>query len=153
MLNVPTVVWIDEDDRVVRPPDMGYGDNTWKDFTGVDAAEHHDELRRWVRDGENDHDADFVRSHRLRSSAEEQQARVERRLGAWLKRAGHDAAAQARFDRAAELAPFDWTVRRGTMPLRDVDPFGEKFFAFLGEWMEAGAPSYGWGNSARVPGS
>jgi hypothetical protein len=149
LFNVPSVVWIDEHDRIVRPPDIGYGDNTWKDFTGVDADEHLDEVRRWVRTGETPYDERFVREHRLQPTFDAQLARTERRLAAWLARRGATEAAAAHIGHAAELAPMDWTIRRGGLALRGGDPFGAEFFAFMEEWQDAGAPGYGWGNSAQ----
>ena len=41
-------------------------------------------------------------------------------------------------ERSAELAPKDWTIRRGSMPIRGVNPFGPDFFELAGE----GAPVY-----------
>lgn len=147
LYNVPSVVWIDEDDRIVRPPDMAFGDNTFQEFTGVDAEVHHEELRAWVRDDRIAYSTDFVRENRLVPSPNQQEARNERRLGAWLVRNGHQTAARRHLERAVELAPMDWTVRRGSMPMRGSDPFGDEFFAFLGDWTKAGQPGYGWGTS------
>lgn len=71
-----------------------------------------------------------------------QLARAERRLGAWLHRAGRPDAARSRLERATELAPLDFTVRRGSMPLKGEDPFGQVFFDFWEEWDAAGRPGY-----------
>lgn len=150
-VNVPSAVWIDEDDRIVRPADLVPATDMWRDFSGIDASVHHDALRRWVRDGEPPMSPDEVRARLLRPTAEEQEARVHRRLGAWLVRHGRAGDATAHFERADALAPGDWTIRRGTMPLRDLDPFGQPFFDFIAEWQERGRPGYGWGNSLEVP--
>ena len=60
--NVPTVVWIDEHDHIVRPNGVAFGTDTFKDFTGVDSEPHKEALRRWVRDGEVPIDADQARA-------------------------------------------------------------------------------------------
>jgi hypothetical protein len=147
ILNVPTAIWIDEDDRIVRPPDITPADDMWRDFTGIDSSVHHDALRAWVRDGTLPMPADQVEQLVPELAPEAQLARLERRVGAYLLRVGRAGAARAHLERALELAPLDWTIRRGTMPLRGEDPFGEQFFAFMGEWQAAGSPGYAWGNS------
>ena len=42
------------------------------------------------------------------------------------------------FERACELAPKDWTIRRGSMPIRGQNPFGPEFF----ELAKEGKPDY-----------
>jgi hypothetical protein len=135
--NIPTTVWIDEEGAIAKPPSIAPADDRFRDFTGIDSSVHHDALRRWLRTG-------TAPSPKPPSgpTAEEQQARVERRLGAWLHRHGHDDAAERHFARAAALAPMDWTIRRGTLPLRGGDPFGADFFDFWQEWEAAGRPGY-----------
>jgi peroxiredoxin len=140
LYNVPSVVWIDEEGRVARSPVIAPGDDMWRDFTSVDSSVHHEQLRRWVATGEVPEDEVSVEDHMARESPELQQARAERRVGAWLARHGHADAARGHFERAIELAPMDFTIVRGTMPLRGQDPFGAEFFAFWEEWEAAGRP-------------
>jgi hypothetical protein len=136
--NVPSTVWVDEAGRVVKAPTISPGDDQFRDFTQIDAAAHHDALRAWVRDGALPHAG---ATHER--TADEQVALAERRLGAWLHAAGDADAARAHFARAVELAPWDWTVRRGSLAIRGEDPFlGEEFVAFWQEWDEAGRPGY-----------
>ena len=40
--NVPTVVWIDQDDRIVRPNGVAFGSDLFKEFTGIEAGPHID---------------------------------------------------------------------------------------------------------------
>lgn len=138
--NVPSVIWIDEDDHIVRAPVIAPGDDMFKDFTNIDSSVHHDQLRRWVRDGELPEADDEVRARQPEPTEEQQQARLERRVGAYLAREGRAEAAERHFAVAYELAPMDWTIRRGTLPLRGDDPFGATFFDFVAEWEAAGKP-------------
>ena len=59
--NVPSVVWIDEDDRIVRAPVIAPGDDEFKAFTNIDSSVHHDQLRQWVRHGDVPEDETEVR--------------------------------------------------------------------------------------------
>lgn len=139
--NVPSVVWIDEDDRIVKPPTIAPGDDQFRDFTQIDAAQHHDALRRWVRDGELPSSAAEPPPTR---TPEEQLALAERRVAAWLQARGRTEAAAAHLARAVELAPWDWTVRRSGIKLTGGDPFlGEEFLAFWETWDASGRPGYG----------
>jgi hypothetical protein len=140
--NVPTTVWIDEEDRIVRPPAIAPADDRYKDFTKIEAELHHEALRRWVRDDVVPMDPDEARGRREPPTPELQAARAERRLAVHLLRAGHDDAAQRHLARALELAPADWSIHRGSMPLRGEDPFGQAFFDFYEAWEAAGRPGY-----------
>jgi len=138
--NVPSTVWVDEAGRVVKPPTISPGDDQFRDFTAVEAATHHDALRRWVRD--NVVPEVPVAAGKVRT-ADEQLALAEQRLGALLHGRGLAEAARRHLDRAVELAPWDWTVRRANIALRGDDPFlGEEFVAFWQEWDAAGRPGY-----------
>jgi peroxiredoxin len=137
VVQVPSTVWLDEGGRVVKAPTIAPGDDRWKDWTKVEAGEHHAALRRWARTGE---------VPAVTSSPSEgvdlRTARTERRLAAWLHRHGHAAAAEEHFAAAVALAPLDFSIRRASMPLRGQDPFGTEFFALWEEWEAAGRPGY-----------
>jgi hypothetical protein len=147
--NVPTVVWIDEQDRIVRPNGVAYGTDLFKDFTGVDAAPHMDAVRRWVHDGIEPNTPDDARVAVGDLSDDELRARLHFRIATYARRHGDDATARRHFSRANELAPYDWTIRRAAMPLTGGDPFGQDFFTAYEEWQRAGSPYHG--ISAREP--
>lgn len=142
VVNVPTIVWIDERGRIVRPNDVAFGADTFRQLTGLDSALHLQALRAWVRGETAPFAADEVRAQQTLPTAADQQARAEFGLGQWLFERGRTAAAVRHFERGGELAPHDFTIRRGTMPMRGIDPMGPQFRTMLGEWTQAGQPYY-----------
>jgi hypothetical protein len=143
IVNVPTVFWIDEAGRIVRPNDVAFGTDTFKHITGLESARHLAALRAWVKGDASALPAGMsARELQPLPSADDQQARAEFGLGEWLYRAGRAEAAARHFARGGELAPHDFTIRRGTMPMRGVDPMGPEFRAMLGDWVGKGNPYY-----------
>ena len=142
IVNVPASVWIDENDRIVRPADTAMADDRFRAFTNVDSSVHHDALRAWVRDGVRDLNDDAVRSFVEPPSDELIVARLHRQVALALRDRGDDDGMIAHLDAAEALAPWDWTIRRGNMPLRGDDPFGQSFFDFVTEFNDAGRPGY-----------
>lgn len=142
VINVPTTIWVDEDDRIVRPPAIAPGDDKFIEFVGFSAEPHHQALRAWVRDGVAPMADTEVRARRAAPDAQLQAARAERRLAMHLLRAGATDLGNAHLDRALALAPDDWTIQRGSLPVRGKDPFGQDFFDFYQRWEAAGRPGY-----------
>ena len=142
IINISTVIWIDEAGRIVRPPAIEYGTDLFKDFHGKDPAPHLDAVRRWVLAGELAMTTDEVARAQPVPTADEQLGRAEFALAWFLFRRGDRDAAEKHFVRAGELAPHDWTIRRGSMPIRGIDPMGPVFFDLWREWQEAGRPDY-----------
>lgn len=144
-VNVPAAIWIDENDKIVRSADGTPGSDLYRSFSHVDSAVHHNLLRSWVRNELRDLDDAQVRQFQLQPTQDLQVARLHRRIAIALRdRNTKDdlAGTEKHLQLAEDLAPYDWTIRRGNMPLRGVDPFGEKFFEFVGEWSQAGRPGY-----------
>lgn len=142
--NVPTVVWIDGDDRIVRPNGVAFGTDLFKDFTGIDAGPHLDLVRDWVNAG----DEPLAASTPERVAVEdlnddEVLARLHFRVAVHARRSGDNDTASRHFELAGRLAPHDFTIRRATLPLVGDDPFGATFFAMYEEWEQAGHPYHG----------
>ncbi len=141
--NVPTVVWIDEDDRIVRPNGEAFSSDLFREVTGVDSGPHSEAVRRWVRQG--------MVPRLERSPAElvgdlsddEVGARLHFRVAAEALRRGDQATARAHLDEAGRLAPDDLTIWRAAMPLIGEDPFGADFYVRYEAWRAAGSPFHG----------
>ena len=142
IVNVPTVLWIDECQRIVRPNDVAFGTDTFKHITGLRAEKPLAAIRAWVRGETPAFTAEEIRALQSLPTADDQLARAEFGLGEWLFRRGRVEAAERHFARGGELAPHDFTIRRGTMPMRGIDPMGPDFRRMLGEWTAAGQPYY-----------
>jgi hypothetical protein len=141
--NVPTVIWIDEDDHIVRPNSVAFSNDMFTEFTGAQSGPHLDALRAWVRDGTTSITEDDARVAVPDLSDDEVRARLHFRLATEARRRGADESARRHFVRAGELAPNDFTIRRAAMPLMDQDPFGQDFMTLYQEWQDAGSPFHG----------
>ena len=139
ILNVPTILWIDEQGMICRPHDSQYATDTFTAFHKKLSGPYLQMIRDWVRTGAGAMSADEIRANQPEPSPESQMARVERAVAWQLLNTGRSAAAEPHFERASELAPQDWTIQRGSMPLRGGNPFGPEFFALA----EKGKFNYG----------
>jgi len=141
--NVPSVIMIDEHDTIVQPNWNAYATDTFKDYTGIDSGEQLDIIRDWVMNNTPMMSADEAKTAVGDLSPDEELARLHFRIANHLRGTGDDQGATRNFDRAGELAPHDWSIRRAMMPLRGGDPFGDEFFALAAEYNEAGLPFHG----------
>jgi len=108
-------------------------------LTGRPSAPFLAALRRWVLRDEGALPADAVREDQVLPSREQQEARAEFTLAWHLHRHGRAEAAARHFEHAGRLAPGDWTIRRGSLPIRGIDPMASP--EFLALWQE-GVPRY-----------
>ena len=142
VVNVPTVLWIDERGRIVRPNDVVFGTDTFRHITGLESAGRLAALRAWVGGAVAGYAPAQARALQTLPTQADQQARAEFGLAEWLARRGRAEAAERHFVRAGELAPHDFTIRRGSMPIRGLDPMGPKFREMRDAWVGAGQPYY-----------
>lgn len=142
VVNVPTVVWVDERGRIVRPNDVAFGTDTFKHITGLESARPLAALRAWVGGERPAFTAAEVRAQQALPTPPDQLARAHFALAWWLHRRGRTEAAEGHFVRAGELAPHDFTIRRGSLPIRGLDPMGPAFREMLADWVGGGRPYY-----------
>ena len=142
MVNVPTVLWIDEQGRIVRPNDVAFTTERGGRFANVSTERQMELLRGWVRGELDAKSAAEIRSLLSLPSEDDQLARAHFGLGNWLWRQGRTEAAARHFARGGELAPHDFMIRRGTMRMVGQDPFGEEFREMVQAWRAEGNEYY-----------
>jgi hypothetical protein len=142
ILNVPTVVWIDETGRIARPNDTQFATDMFRAMSNLDSAKALAALHHWVRTNDSGLTPADLTTHTPRVTATQQQARTEAALALWLHRAGHPTPAADHFAAAEKLAPEDVTIWRGTMPLLGADPMGAEYFQRRQALTDAGIPIY-----------
>jgi hypothetical protein len=111
MVNVPTGVWIDEAGKIVRPPEVAFVDDRFKDFSGLDSAPYLNALRDWVRKGD--------KSVYRMSSGQLHEKLTEFGLGEYLYKSGHANEAVPHFKEAQRLNPKSWNYKRQAYALSD----------------------------------
>lgn len=141
--NVPTVVMIDEHDRIAHPNWSAFGSDMFREFTGIDSDRQHDRVRAWVRNDTTELTADEIRAAVGDLSPDEELARLHFRIANELRQRDDEAGAARNYAVAGELAPHDWTIRRAALPLQGLDPFGENFMKLYEEAQAAGRPYHG----------
>ena len=142
IVNVPTAVWIDEIGNIVRPNDVAFGDDRFRDFTHVASGPHLDALQAWITREALPFINEEVRGHMRLPTTQDQLARAEFRIASWLGRRGRREAAERHFVRAGDLAPHDFTIRRGSLPMRGLDPRGPAFTEMHRDWVRRGNSYY-----------
>lgn len=122
MVNVPTGVWIDEQGSIVRPNEVAFVDDRFKDFSGLDSAPYLNALADWVEKG--DKSVYVMSEERLRekltvNESEIALAAAEFGLGEYLYKSGHLTEAIPHFKSAQRLNPKSWNYKRQAYALSD----------------------------------
>ena len=143
MVNVPTAVWINEQGRIVRPPEVAYVDNRLKFLHGIDAGPYLEGIRDWVKNGEK---SPFVLGEKelkaiiTPQSAEHAQADAEFGLAEYLVRTNRGKDAIPHYKEAQRLHPESWNYKRQAWALADPDrDYGTNF---LKEVQKLGKKTY-----------
>jgi tetratricopeptide (TPR) repeat protein len=122
MVNVPTGVWIDEQGRIVRPNEVAFADDRFKNFTGMDSAPYLNALKDWVTKGNAS--AYVMSEAKLRDKLAVNDpdiilAAAEFGLGEQLYKSGHLTEAIPHFKEAQRLNPKSWNYKRQAYALSD----------------------------------
>jgi tetratricopeptide (TPR) repeat protein len=130
MVNVPTGVWIDERGRIVRPNEVAFIDDRFKNFTGLDSAPYLSALKDWVEKG--DKSAYVMSEKQLADKLAPPEtgvilASAEFGLGEQLYKSGHLAEAIPHFKEAQRLNPKSWNYKRQAYKLSSESDYGTTF--------------------------
>ena len=122
MVNVPTGVWINEQERIVRPNEVAFVDDRFKNFTGLDSEPYLNALRDWLEKGEKSIYAMSEEKLRERLTQHDPNfvlAAAEFGLGEHLYKEGHLSEAIPHFKEAQRLNPKSWNYKRQAWALSD----------------------------------
>jgi tetratricopeptide (TPR) repeat protein len=146
MVNVPTAVWINEQGRIVRPNEVAFVDNRYKNLHGMDAGPYLDAIRDWVKNGDK---SAFVLSEdevkkRLKAQGPERAlADAEFNLAEHLYANGKKAEAIPHFKEAQRLDPDNWNYKRQAWALSDAErDYGTNWNKEVQKMTEAGKKYY-----------
>jgi len=144
MFNVPTIVWIDESGKIVRPNDVVVMNESGAKLVKVDPEEYIQKIRNWVINDSSPVSSkdEFIKLKNQRTPADKEQlARAEFALGQWLFDNKEISLAVNHFERATELSPADIMIQRGTMSMRGMDPMKD-YGPIAGEIIQKGFKLY-----------
>lgn len=122
MVNVPTGVWIDEQGRIVRPNEVAFVDDRFKNFTGLDSAPYLNALKDWAEKGSKS--AYVMPEEKLEQKLAVNDpdfllASAEFGLGEYLYKIGRLEQAIPHFKQAQKLNPRSWNYKRQAYALSD----------------------------------
>jgi hypothetical protein len=167
VLNVPTGMWIDEQGRLVRPPEPAF---PWRprplseelmaqlppvtveqlreaQKMKIEPERYVSALRDWVEKGPESEYAlspDEVIERSRPRDASESEAAASFELGQHLHRGGHPDAAVRWFRQAHRLSPDNWTYKRQAWSL--ADPLQDRTDLYDSDWLtevrQIGAENY-----------
>ena len=115
LVNVPTGIWINEQGKIVRPPEVAFSDDRFESFSHFKSAPYLNAVRDWVAKGEQSEFALSEAELRKRLTPEPPErleADAEFTLAEYLYHAGHGDAAVPHFKEAQRLAPDNWNYKR-----------------------------------------
>lgn len=168
VVNVPSGIWIDEQGRVVRPPETAFprrpafvrggelpeGLSAYRRATLLEARKIRIEperyvaaLRDWVANGSGSRFA-LAEEEVLRRAGErspdEAQAAAEFELGQHLVRSGHEQLAVSHFREAHRLQPDNWTYKRQAWVMADREQGPTDLYEghWVGDVRRIGAENY-----------
>ncbi len=115
MVNVPTGVWIDEEGRIVRPPETAYSQDFKLGNVEVQGAAYVAALRDWVKNGAESKYALTPAQLRRRFAPRNDDLRradVHFRLGALFKQRDQTKLAKKHWAASQKLNPDSWNYHR-----------------------------------------
>ena len=135
MVNVPQGVWIDEEGRLVRPPEMAYSrDMQFGPMTVEGGDRYVRALRDWVKNGKDSiyvMDPDAL-AEKLKRSEDQCLADVHFRMGAHFRNAGDPDRAKKHWEKAQKLRPESWNDHRQDWSYTPAQAGGKWFRKYMG---------------------